>query len=102
VFEENGWKLKKVMTAKVNSPHRTLGECIPAEETIRIYPKLWGEGDPPIAKTLVHELVGHLLLGYAGSEKEEKDVEWWERNIWAHLDQGMKDKLTRMIEEVDE
>jgi len=102
VFEEGEWKLRKVMTTKVNDPHRTLGECIPAENTIRIFPKLWGEKDPPLAKTLIHELVGHMLLGYGGSDVDEKDCTWFEMEIWRHLDQDAKEKLTRMVEEENE
>lgn len=99
VFLQDSWTLRRCLTVNPDDPNRALATCDVDRRIITIYPKLIGRGDDPLAKSLIHELVGHLLLQYGGSLDDEKAVGWWERSIWRNLPSDLKDRLRRMVDE---
>ncbi len=106
LWESEGWTLRKVLSVNPKSPARLCAEFDADKREVRLYPKLIGEGDPPLALTMMHELVCHLVLQYNypdeyhrdGSTRKRSDALWWERSVWAGLDQCDKDALARLIE----
>ena len=98
VYAEDGWTLQRCLTVHPDDPSRALADCDCDKRRIRLYPKLLGRGDDPLARSLLHELVTHLLLGLSGSESDEREALWWERTIWRNLPLEWKDRLRHMAE----
>jgi hypothetical protein len=98
LYTEDGWTLQRCLTVNPDNPARALADCDPDKRKIRLYPKLIGRGDDPLARSLVHELVAHLLLRLSGSDADEQEALWWERTVWRNLPVEWKDRLRRMAE----
>lgn len=98
LFEEGNWKVRKVLAVNPNDQHRTLAECDCNGREITLYPRVIGHADPPLGRSFLHEILGHLLLQYGGTDLEEQEVEWWERRVWRNMSQTMRERLLRLID----
>ena len=91
-IEKDEWTISKSLLGAIGKG-KTLAETDYDTKTITMYPKIVGDGDPPLETNLLHEYL-HVLLPHA----DEKLVEWLERYMWKHLSADRKERLTKKIE----
>lgn len=60
------------------------------------------ELDQPVAKTLLHEMVGHILLDLDSSKTQERDVEEIEEVLWQCLTPGQRQILRNLSADLTE
>ena len=98
-WEEEGWVVRPHLECKGKAAHEH--EAILAwldedEHVLHLHPHP-SEKDQPVTRTILHELVGHILLDLGSSTRDERLVERLEGLLWPILTRTQRKMLANLV-----
>lgn len=97
-WQEEGWVVKPHMECREtrHGKRAALAVLDEDEHVCHVYSHPT-EKDQPVAKTMLHEVVGHILLGLEGQPRDERAADKIEDLLWPILTPQQKAQLSNLV-----